>query len=617
MLQLVKRGIVVLLIGLLLPVAAVGAAPAILRTDQLQPGMQGIAKTVIEGTRIDTFYIEIVGVLKDSGDNDGKIIARASGAVIDKTGGVLQGMSGSPVYIDGNLIGAVSGGWKDIDSRTCIITPIDDMLKVWNLPDTKNKEKIKQVDLKADPKPVAETQKKEMELIAQPAKDEKVTDEKTEEAEAAVKNEQNLAAPLMVSGFSEAGLNMLTEKLKPFQMVPYAVGGAGGSTPPVKIEAGSSIAAELVRGDISMSAIGTVTAVEGDKVLAFGHPFLRKGNVNYFMSDAQIVTTASGTNAGFKIGTPGNLVGRINQDRSAAIAGVLGQYPSVIPLQIKVEDVQLNQRKTYSMQIAYDEDLVSALVTSMVYNSMDQTIDRLGEGTATVSFEIMTNGSADGKITRDNMFYSAQDVGQLAVSEIFQALNLLYSNTMREVDVVSVKVKIKIDENRKTASIIEAMPDKPSVKAGETVNLKLKLQPYRGAAETLIVPYVVPKHQGSGTMMLEVRGGGLVSLAQLMMMQQGIDFSAEEDKTKPLEVMVKEFLETNKNNEIIISPSVLPEDPNAVPAPKKPVKQTRSAEKEAKEEENKLVKDTPEPPQTKHATGYIIDNITRTSIQVK
>lgn len=599
MLRLVKRGIVLLLIGLLLPVAAVGAAPVMLTADQLQPGMQGIAKTVIEGTRIDTFNIEVVGVLKDSSDNDGKIIARASGAVIDKTGGVLQGMSGSPVYIDGKLIGAVSGGWKEIDSRTCIITPIADMLNVWNMPDTKNKDKIKQVDLKAPLKPETEAPEKES---ANPA-----------EESAAKKEQQDLATPLMVSGFSEAGLNMLTDKLKPFQMIPYSVGGAGGSTPPVTIEAGSSIAAELVRGDISMSAIGTVTAVEDGKVLAFGHPFLRKGNVNYFMSDAQIITTASGTNAGFKIGTPGNLVGRINQDRSAAIAGVLGQYPSVIPLQIKVEDVQLNKRKTYSMQIAYDEDLVSTLVTSMVYNAMDKTIDRLGEGTAAVSFEIMTNGSADGKIKRDNMFYSAQDVGQLAVSELFQALNLLYSNTMREVDVVSVKVNIKIDENRKTASVIEAVPDKPSVKAGETVNLKLKVQPYRGTEEILIVPYVVPKHQAAGTMMLEVRGGGLVSLAQLMMMQQGIDFSAEEDKTKPLEVMVKEFLETNKNNEIIISPSVLPEDPSTANVPKVPAKQARQPEKE----ENKPAKDAPGTAQTKHATGYIIDNITRTSIQIK
>lgn len=626
MINSMKWYVILFLIAFLFPLARVQAAPEILTADQLRPGMQGYAKTVIEGAKIETFTVEIVGVLKDGKDSDGRIIARVSGAVIDKTGGVLQGMSGSPVYVDGKLIGAVSGGWKDVDNRTCIITPIADMLKLWDMPDYKAEAKIKQVDLKAAPQ---EAKKEQMEQkIGDDAAGEAITEKiKVQEAEkketdepTVVKDvEKPLATPLMVSGFGQAGLRFLTDKLEPFQMIPYAAGGAGNASPPVTIEPGSSIGAQIVRGDISMATIGTVTAVDNGRVLAFGHPFLRKGNVNYFMTDAQIITTASGVNAGFKVGVPGNLVGRVNQDRTAAIAGVMGKYPSVIPLRVRVEDAQFNRKKTYSMQVAYDEDLIAAVITSSVYNAMDQSNDRLGEGSAQVGFEIMTNSAPGGKIKRDNMFYSAQDVGQLAVVELFQALNLLTGNAEAEADIVSVNVDIKIDENRKTASIVEAMPDKPQVKPGETVNLKLKVKPFRQPEEILIVPYKVPKLQAPGPMMLEIRGGGLISLAQLMMQQQGVDFSAEEDKTKPFEVKLNEFLDANKNNEIIIVPGVvLPEEADGSGDGRQKMKPQHKTVKKSKAEEasskKELLKD--DWPQKKQETEYIIDNVIRASLQI-
>lgn len=592
-----------LLVVLLLPIGKVSATPEIMTTDQLQPGMQGIAKTVIQGTTIDTFDIEILGVVKEGTDSDGRILAKASGPVIDKTGGVLQGMSGSPVYIDGKLVGAVSGGWKDIDNRTCIITPITDMLKLWDMPDIKKDQKIKQVDLKAALK--LENQKEETEKVK-----EKVPEKS---------KEQPLSTPLMAAGFGDAAMDMLTEKLKPFNMVPYAASGVSGDFAPVTIEPGSSIGAQLVRGDFSLAAIGTVTAVEDGKVLAFGHPFLRKGNVSYFMTDANIISTASGLNTGFKIGVPGHAVGVINQDRTAAIAGTLGRYPSVIPLQVNVTDKQLNTTKSYSMQIAYDEQLAATLAATMVYNSIDQTIDRTGEGTAKVSFEIMSNAIPSGLIKRDNMFYNPQDVGKLGIAEVFQALDILCTNNLTETDILSVKVNVDIDQKRKTASIIEATPEKTNVKAGEKVNITVKLKPYRDNEVTVVVPYTVPKHQAPGVAMLEVRGGGLVSVEQLLMQQQGIDLSAQEDKTKPLDVMIKDFLDTNKNNEIVIDPAVMPNEAGANQAmnPKVAAKKSTQEIKEAQDNnKNPKNKKEEEPENTKFATDYIIDNVIQTSIHV-
>ena len=576
----------------------------ILPSNQLVPGMHGYAKTVIEGDRIDTFLIEIIGVVNDTKDTDGKIIAKASGDLIDKTGGVLQGMSGSPVYIDGKLVGAVSGGWKDIDNRTCVITPIADMMKLWEMPDRKNKSHIKQVQLKNDlSHPKVETEKSKENNTQKVVKDKE--NEKI----------KNFSTPLMVSGFSDAGINLLKEKLEPYQLVPYLTGVNGTSQKEVALEPGSSIGVQLVRGDINMAAIGTVTAVEDGKVLAFGHPFLRKGNVNYFMTDAQIIATASGETSGFKIGVPGNVVGRINQDRSAAISGLMGQYPSVVPLRVIVDDVQLGTKKSYAMQIAYDEELLPNLVPAIVYNAMDSSRDRLGYGTVQMSFEIMTNSAFDGKFKRDNMFYNVQDVGQVAIAELMQTLNLLAMNNVEESDIVSIKVNIKVDEERKTASLIEVIPDKPTAKAGETINLKIKMKPYRQAEETLIVPYKIPKNQPEGVLNLEVRGGGLVPLMQVLLQQQGVDLTAQEDKMKPLNVKLDELAKSNKNNEIIVAPApvMLDEQMANQAKPKKKLK------KNSKENEaiikSKTVKQE-DTMQGKYQTAYIIDNALQAVINI-
>lgn len=564
-------------------------AADILTTEQIVPGMQAVAKTVVDGSKIETFSLEILGVMSEGKENEGKILAKASGELIDRTDGILQGMSGSPVYVDGKLIGAVSAGWKDINKRLCMITPITDMLKIWEFPDNKGKNHLQQIDLKAwKAKPSDDSTAPPLE-IDPPAPANSLVAEP-------------VMTPLMVTGFGNAGLKMLSEHLAPFNLVPYAVGASDNNKPATPLEPGSAIGVQIVRGDISMSAIGTVTAVEDNKVLGFGHPFLRKGNVNYFMTNADIITTASGANAGFKIGTTGEAVGRINQDRSAGIAGVIGQFPSVVPLKVVVEDAQTNKSKEYAMQIAYDESLLAALIPSLVYNAIDNTIDRTGTGTAKVSFDIMTNSAQNGKLSRDNMFYNGQDVGQMAVSEIYQAINLLSGNAVKEADVVSVKVNVKIDEVRRTASITDVSADKKQAKAGDTVNLTVKIKPYRDVEKEVVIPYKIPQQQGIGQMNLEVRGGGLMPVALLLLQQQGFDLSSADDKMMPLDLKLKQFVESNRNNEIIVGPApVIPKDPA-----------DKSENHSQQVIENEIASVVP----TKQSTNYIIDNAVPFSIKI-
>lgn len=619
---------------LLLPLGSAQAMEPVMAASDLSPGMTGYAKTVILGRDIETFDVEILGVIQNGKYSEGRILAKASGDVIEKSGGVLQGMSGSPVYVNGYLIGAVSGGWKDIDNHLCTITPIGDMLKLWQLPDARAEKKVPQVDIKkasetlrelraAAEKTSAKADEKENEKESGEEKNPAEINEEGDDAfhkifnenfaensrEAGIdaKAENNpindaLATPLMVGGLSARSMDFLAAELKGYNMVPYnaGVGSADNAYfPAASLEAGSSVGVELVRGDISIAAIGTVTAIDGDKVLAFGHSFLHRGNVGYFMTEADIISTASGLNSGFKIGVPGRAVGTINQDRNDGVSGKIGVFPAVIPMQITVDDKGTASNKRYDVQLAYHEELVPVMAATVVYNAIEKTMDTATEGTVKISFEIATNDGGGKKITRDNMYYAAQNVSQLSINELAEILSTLCSNTTKEADIFNIKANIEVDDKRRTASIVEIKPDKTKAKPGDTLNVQLTLKPYRGEKQQLTIPFTVPKSMPHGTALLEARGGGLVTVAQLTL--AGIDLSPEEDKNKTVEMQVKELTEKNKNNEIILDMVSVPDE--------------SAAKTKAKNKSGDKVQEIHKP--VKETTDYIIDNVIRAAVVIE
>ncbi len=241
---------------------------------EVKEGMHGIGKTVIHGTTIDTFDVDVLGVMKNRGANGGDLVlVKVSGPVIDSSNGIAHGMSGSPVYINNKLLGAVAYGFSQSGGRIGMVTPIEDMLKIWAIDDNKV-----QVD----------TLKPSKDLIP-------------------------LNTPLMATGYSSSGLEYLTKKMKNFQMVPYAAASSSEDTTAMPLVPGSSVAATMVTGDLKLGAIGTVTYVDDDHILAFGHPFMSKGNTDYFMHNSYIFTVIPSTYSPFKLGSIGAEIGTINQ----------------------------------------------------------------------------------------------------------------------------------------------------------------------------------------------------------------------------------------------------------------------------------------------------------------
>ena len=615
------------------------AMPATWRTAEITPGMSGTAYTVVDATReIRDFHVDIIGTLDNGKGSTPMIMAKASGPVAEQAGGILQGMSGSPVYVDGKLVGAVAAGLKEMTPYTFFITPIEEMLPLWSMPDVKNKTRLHTFDLKkyaADKaKRQAEEEKKQKEkqaLASLPASHTAIAADAVAQNAAQLKGRATQPArvpkgQIFAAGFDAAGMKFLSKSLGLGATQLTAVGGASnaGTDYDASLAPGSAVGVAVVCGDFTVGATGTVTAVDGNKVLAFGHPFLHKGNVNYFMTDATVVGTIAGQSNGMKIANVGNIIGRINQDRETGVAGRLGEFPSVVPVKIHVKDASLGREDTYGARIAYDEDYLAQLSAGLAYAAMSKTSDSLGESTAQLSFTVRTNAAADGKFVRKNMFYNTTDVGQVAVGELLQAMGIICADADKEADIVDVQVDVDVEAGRKTATIVSAIPDKTTARPGETVQIKTTIKPYRKDKETLLIPYTVPENQPDGTLNLDVRGGGMVPVTPLMLLQQttGVAVQSEADKAQTTADKLKALAETGRNNEIIIAPGAAAqpltekEQKKVLREAAAAAKRAAAAAKSAPRKVDFLHKAAKAEGQTKFETNYIIDNVAHVTLKV-
>ncbi len=502
------RGLFFTLCFLVITQVALGATP-IIAVEELRPGMRGYGKTVISGATIETFQVEVLGVTGSTtmGHN---ILIKASGPLLKRSGGIAQGMSGSPVYIEGRLAGAVAFGQAFSDPNYCFLTPINEMLKLFD---------------RTDPRPSVFIPKN---------------------------------TPLMTSGFTTEGLSYLNEQLKPFNLVSYAAPTGQGDFSSVQLEPGSSIGVELVRGDITLGAIGTVTWMDDTgKVLAFGHPFMQRGESDYFMTNAWIFASVPNMQSAFKVGALGKSLGNIIQDRSSGIAGVVGGNSKIIPMYVSVTDKDRGQHKSSSVQLVTDENLAPALVDSVCYNTLVKTADRKGGGTSRMSFTISARGEKEGEIhlKRDNMFSSTTDIGRATDSELQYACKMLLNNRFDKVTIFDINVDAEISSDYEVAEIVSASLPQRKVHQGQELPIEVTFKPYRSKNITKKFNFKVPAKQAIGPMQLIVRSGN--STGWLRTALQNMKTTEEEQvqlltQKRTFKDFLQEFNDADSNNEIVV-----------------------------------------------------------------
>ena len=649
----IKKGLVSLCLtgALLVSSVAVAALPEIIGLKELQPGMWGTGYTVIDASgEIRPFDVQVVGILGDNSKMSAKrILVNLSGPLIEETGGAISGMSGSPIYFNGRLAGALSAGYKDMyPTQRIMLTPIEDMLKIWDYPDTRNKTRMPQLDLaqmkaerekfQADQEAKAKEgkepaeEKAAEEAVAQSEEHEEQAGAEAQDEETATNEEAEVEsgseAPLehkttyFASGFGAQGLKMLQSKMSPLGIhVDYDNTWDNGVSmmsvrPNAVLQPGSPVGVAMSIGDFTFGSMGTVTAVDGNRVLAFGHSYTHRGNVNYFMTDADVISTIHGPTSGMKLGNVQGIIGRVNQDRQDGIGGILGQFPQTVPVIVTVHDKDTGREITYNTMVAYDEEVLAALAPVVVYSSINTTLDRQDASTASLQFSLRSSYGKDGLISRRNMFYDDGDVAKVAVTELNDILAVILGNKEKEADMLDLKVDVTIDKGRKTATLVSAVPSKQEVVPGEEITFDTTIKPYRGEKIKLSVPYKVPEHQQPGQLALDVHGGGLVNVAKILLAQQQATEAgakpAEEEPT--VDVQLQNMLSSNCNNDIVIESTV--EVPQNDAELKESIRQAQKLAKELAKNPQAVKKPNQKPVVNKLATDYIIENVIHTSVKV-
>ncbi len=499
--------IMALCLCLQLAVAAAANVPLMPIRD-LRPGMLGVGKTVIQGDTIEEFNVEILGV-QGSEATGYSVFVRLYGDLIEKTGGVAQGMSGSPVYVDGRLVGAVAFGKVFNDPHYCFLTPIGRMLSLLDEP--------KAVPNDWLPK----------------------------------------GTSLQAAGFTEYGLQYLKEKLQPMGLDAVGNGGAGQGSSKA-LEPGSAVGASIMQGDMTLGALGTVTWTD-DKgnVLAFGHPFMQRGNSNFFMTKAWVLGVVPNMQSSYKVGNMGEPIGSFTQDRASGIGGSQGIVPKTIPVFVTANDIGRGQGNSIRVQVVEDEKLAPAIVDAAVINTLSKTVDRNGGGTARIHFTIT---GVDSKkkplvIDRENMFYSSDALLKNVNAELSEAMTILLQNKFEAVQLYGVNVEAQVSEQVQVAEIQRVKAGTDKVQAGAKLAIDVTMKPYRGEDFTRTVYFKVPKDHPGGKLNLQVRGGSSMAwIIELLRKQQqeGVPAAKKQEQRRTLADYVQATNNADKNNEIIV-----------------------------------------------------------------
>jgi len=499
--------------------------PQFMSVDEVRPGMKGFGKTVFQGTKIEQFDVELLGVLKNFAPKQDMILARLSGGPIARTG-VIAGMSGSPVYIDGKLLGAVAFSFPYATEPIAGIQPIQQML---GLLDQKNATPPKQIAQDAadgsgnggvllSESPTAFIYNQLQKVAQGTPLHQLLLPQSLLSGGSVGTNAANAAAltriqtPLFVSGATPAALQQFAPFFSAFGFTPVQGGGGGsaqnlGATPS-KLEPGASVNVELIRGDLSWSANGTVTYVDGNKVYAFGHPNLTVGRTDVPMSAGYVISLLPNLQNSFKLAVPMDVVGAFQQDRSTGIGGTLGATSKMIPVNLTMRS-SLTAENKYKFEVAADRFLTAPLMNFIVFNSITASERALGEMTVYVSGQIHLKNQEPVNI--GNVFSS--DMNGPAMASIAAVTPLQYLLMAGYDGVVIDDINLDITSmDRKTNAQLERISvNKAEVAPGDTVMLTAYLRTTSGDTVIEQYPVQIPAGLPAGQVQLLVGDGTTVT----------------------------------------------------------------------------------------------------------
>jgi hypothetical protein len=493
--------------------AGVHAATPLMEVSEIRPGMVGVGRTVFDGTHVEEFKAHILGVLDNViGSHRSLILARLEGGPLANTG-VIAGMSGSPVYIDGRMIGAVSYALGSFSKEPIAgITPIGEMTDATMLNEIRPVGAKVHVEFPMTRENLTAAFRKAFSWNRPFA--ERPDDLQTSGLASVAGLTGNqigallrpIATPLVMSGFGPEMNDLLGSAFREQGFIPTGGSAAGfhnGEMPfdgPLK--PGDAIGVELIDGDLMLGGTGTVTHIDGDRVYAFGHPMYNVGPVEYPMTRAYVYTVLPSLFSSSKLSSTGEVIGTFTQDRATAIAGRLGPGPRLIPLTMTLESDH-GAKRVFHFGLANDQLFTPLMVNAGIANTLFSYERQLGAATFAL------RGTAKVKnhepVTFENLF--SGDLAAVNASMYVAApIAALMGNDYEKLDVDSIDLTVTATEEPRTATLERVWIDDPRPRAGRTVPLKVLLRTYRGEELIRSLPMEIPAN-ASGTLSVMVSDG--------------------------------------------------------------------------------------------------------------
>lgn len=470
------------------------AQVSILPLSEVKAGMKATGKTVFNGANVEDFDVEILGVLENAGPKQSIILARLSGGPMSHTG-VLQGMSGSPVYFNGRLLGAVALSFPFSKDPIAGIRPIEEMLATATTPRAPRAVNI------SNPFDLAS-------LLPKPQSFDLGPNRLTE-----------IATPLWLGGFSRNAFDHFAPILRSAGLEPVQ-GLSGGGRPPRKLgdpsslKPGSMISVQLITGDLAAGADGTITHIDGDRIFAFGHRFMATGDSEMPFARAEVMTLLASQNSSFKISSTKEWMGTITQDRTTAIHGILGRQAAMLPVDIRVVSRGGVARTwNYRMEMVNDRLLTPLLVQMAVFSAIDATERTAGLASVSVRARLHV-GAGQPSIAFDNLYTAELGAPNMVSASLAAPVSAIMQGGFDDLKLSGISVDLEIDNEKKQLQIESLWPSKREAEPGETIDLTALFTGENGQEMTKTVRYTIPVGAQPGPLYFTVVDGAAANLAE-------------------------------------------------------------------------------------------------------
>ena len=523
------------------------AATTSFPVDELKPGMVGVGRTVFQGDELQDFKVHILGVLRNViGTRRNLILARLEGGPLAETG-VIAGMSGSPVYIDGRLLGAVSYSLGQFSKEPIAgITPIDEMIEATSTQAAPRRpaERIA-LQMPLSPDNMRASLKQAFSWMRPFAESPNDVQAFGNGLDASVGTMlRPIATPLTIGGFDASVIDPVASAFREQGFLPM-MAGAGGQETAINrnqpLRPGDPVGVALVTGDLEFGATGTVTEVDGNRVYAFGHPFYGLGPTQFPMTRAYVHVILPSLFSSSKLASTGDIIGTVQQDRATAIAGTLGAGPTLIPITMKLTSDH-GATKTFKMSIVNDQLFTPLLAYVSILNTLSSYERQNGAASYAVRGSAMVKKY--GKVDFEDLFTGdTPSIG--AAAYVVGPINFLLRNAFEDVDIEGLDLEIDASEQSKSATLERVWIDGNRPKPGSTVTLKALMRTYRGEEITRSVPVEIPAN-ARGSVSIMVADGSRLSQMEARELQ------LQPLQTRDLPQMIRVLNQTRKNNRLYV-----------------------------------------------------------------